>query len=151
MKKVLIAYLSHSGNTERMAQYIAEGVRIAGHEAELKDVSEIKTEKDLTGYDGYIFGCPTYHLGIPESFETFLSMAEKSKLGGKVGGAFGFRAHPSSGGGDAAGLIFERMESRFKMMMTSLGGFDMKGGLFEVIEEMHTCQEYGKAVGEMLI
>jgi flavodoxin len=150
MKTVLIAYLSHSGNTENMAQYVAEGLRIAGHEAELKNISEVKSEADLAGYDGYIFGCPTYHLGIPQNFETFLDLVEKVNLGGKVGGAFGYRAHPSSGGGDAPGLIFERMESRFKMKMTNLGGLDMKGGLFESAEEMRACQDYGKAIGEML-
>ncbi len=36
MKKVLIAYDSRTGNTERMAQWIAEGIRMGGHEAELK-------------------------------------------------------------------------------------------------------------------
>jgi flavodoxin len=150
MKKVLIAYLSHSGNTEKMAQSVAEGVRIAGHEAELKQISEIRTEKELVGYDGYIFGCPTYHLSIPENFEKFLSLAEKANLEGKVGGTFGFRAHPSSGGGDAPGLVFERMENQFKMRMTNLGGLDLKGGLFEGGEDMHACQDYGRVIGEML-
>ena len=151
MKKVLIAYLSHSGNTENMAQYVAEGVRIAGCEAEVKKIADIKSEKDLSGYDGYIFGCPTYHLGIPDNFEAFLGLAEKANLAGRVGGAFGYRSHPSSGGGDAPGLIFEKMESRLKMKMSNLGGLDLKGGLFEGAEEMRTCQDYGKVIGEMLV
>jgi flavodoxin len=150
MKKVLIAYLSHSGNTENMAQYVAEGVRIAGCDAEVKQISEIKTEKDVSGYDGYVFGCPTYHLGIPENFKAFLDLAQKASLTGKVGGTFGYRAHPSSGGGDAPGLIFEKMESDLKMKMTNLGGLDMKGGLFESAEDMRACQDYGRVIGEML-
>ena len=44
MAKVLIAYMSFSGTTEQMAAYIAEGVRIAGHEAELRKAPEIKSE-----------------------------------------------------------------------------------------------------------
>ena len=55
MKKVLVAYFSKTGTTETMAQYIAEGVRITGHEADLKKVSEIKNEKDLEGYDRLYF------------------------------------------------------------------------------------------------
>ena len=30
MKKVLIAYISRAGHTQQMADYIAEGVRMAG-------------------------------------------------------------------------------------------------------------------------
>ena len=47
MKKVLVAFFSKTGTTETMAEYIAEGVRIAGHEVALKKVSDIKSEKDL--------------------------------------------------------------------------------------------------------
>jgi hypothetical protein len=42
------------------------------------------------------------------------------------------------------------MESRFEMRMTNLGPFDLEGGLTEKEQDMHTCQEYGKAVAEML-
>ena len=55
MKKVLVAYFSKTGTTETMAEYIAEGVRITGHGADLRKVSEIKSEKDLEGYDGLYF------------------------------------------------------------------------------------------------
>ena len=60
MKKVLVAYVSRTGKTEKMAEFIAEGIRFSGNEAVLKKVSEIKSAKDLAGYDGYAFGCPTY-------------------------------------------------------------------------------------------
>ncbi len=151
MKKVLIAYLSKTGTTETMAQYIAEGVRITGHQADLKKVSEIKSEKDLSGYDGYVFGCPTYFLDMPETFKRFLSTVEKSDLKGKIGGAFSSRAHPSSSDSiGAARSIFDMMESQFKMRMTNLGPFDLEGGLTEKEQDMHTCQDYGKALAEML-
>ena len=151
MKKVLVAYFSKAGTTETMAQYIAEGVRITGHQADLKKVSEIKSEKDLTGYDGYVFGCPTYFLDMPEPFKRFLLIAERADLKGKAGGAFSSRAHPSSGEGiGAAENLFETMESRFKMNMTNLGPFDLEGGLTEKEQDMHVCQDYGKAVAEML-
>ena len=65
MKKVLISYFSRTGKTQQMAEYIAEGIRISGHEAELRKISDIKSEKELSGYDGYIFGAPTYHRAMP--------------------------------------------------------------------------------------
>ena len=115
MKRVLIAYLSKTGTTETMAQYIAEGVRIGGHAADLKKISDIKSEKDLLGYEAYIFGCPTYFLDMPGSFEKFLATVGKANLEGKIGGAFSSRAHPSSDEGiGAAKSIFQIMESRFR-------------------------------------
>jgi flavodoxin len=75
MKKVIVAYVIRTGKTERMAEYIAEGVRLCGNAAEVKKVSEIKNEKQLDGYDGYIFGCPTYHRDMTENMKTFLFLA----------------------------------------------------------------------------
>ncbi len=42
MKKVLITYYSRTGKTEKMAEYIAEGVRFSGNSAEIKKLSERK-------------------------------------------------------------------------------------------------------------
>ncbi len=159
MAKALIVYFSTSGATERMARYMAEGVRIAGQEADVKSVSDIRDERDLSGYDAYIFGSATYHLGVPQPFEAFLTIAERSHLTGKTGGAFSSRSHPSSSETSAASLIFDRMESAFGMTMTSLGPFDLKpewleGGkpsLIDRPEGIRACQDYGKAIGEMLI
>ena len=150
MKRILVAYFSRSGTTETMAQYVAEGVRIAGHQAELKQIADVRSEEDLAGYDGLIVGCPTYHLDMPEPLRKFLSVAEKAGLAGKVGGAFSSRTHPSSGGGGAAAQIFELMESRFKMRMTNLGPFELEGGLTGREQDMHTCQDYGKSVAAIL-
>ena len=56
--KVLIAYDSRTGHTEKMAEYMSEGVRFSGHEVETKKISEIKTEAALQGYDAYILAPP---------------------------------------------------------------------------------------------
>ena len=47
MAKMLVAYYSRMGNTKKMAEYIAEGIRLTGNSAELKKISDIKDEKDL--------------------------------------------------------------------------------------------------------
>ena len=72
MKKVLVAYTSRTGKTEKMANYIAEGIRFSGNDAVLKKISEVKDEKALAGYDGYVFGCPTYHRDMTAGMKTFL-------------------------------------------------------------------------------
>jgi len=146
MKNVLIAYYSRTGNTEKMAEYIAEGVRFSGNNAEIKKLSEIKTEKDMDGYDGYVFGCPTYHRDMTENMKTFLFLAEKANLEGKVGGAFGAYTHS----GDAPKYIFDTMQYVFKMDMTQLGSLLLEERIIGLSEGLRTCQDYGKVLGEKL-
>ncbi|HUL23969.1 MAG TPA: flavodoxin domain-containing protein [Thermodesulfobacteriota bacterium] len=146
MKRVLVSYFSRTGKTEQMAQYIAEGLRIRGQEVEIKKISDIKNEKELAGYDGYVIGCPTYHRTMPGLVETFLFLAQKANLGGKVGGAFGSYTHS----GDAPKMIFDTMEFVYKMKMVNLGSFNLLEHLVETGEGLKSCQDYGKAIGEML-
>ncbi len=146
MKKVLIAFYSRTGKTGKMAEYIAEGVRFSGNEVEQKKISEIKNEKDLAGFDGYIFGCPTYHKDMTENMKTFLFLAQKANLEGKVAGAFGSHTHS----GEAPQLIFDTMEFVFKMDMSNLGPFALKEAKVETSEGLHACQDYGKAIGKQL-
>ncbi len=61
--RVLIAYYSATGKTEKMAEYIAEGVRFSSHEAVVKKIGDIKDAAELAGYDGYIFGSPPLRKG----------------------------------------------------------------------------------------
>ena len=144
MKKVLIAYDSRTGNTKKMAEFIAEGIRISGHEADLEKITAIKNEKALQGYDAYVFGCPTYHRDMTNGMKTFLFLVQKAELKGKVGGAFGSHTHS----GDAPKLIFDTMEYVFKMDMVNLGPFKLKEDIVPTGEGMRACQDYGKAVAE---
>jgi flavodoxin len=146
MKKILVAYDSRPGKTQQMAEYIAEGVRITGHDVELKRITEIKNEKDLNGYDGYLLGSPTYHRDMIGTMKTFLFLAQKADLAGKAGGAFGSYTHS----GDAPKLIFDTMEYVFKMDMTNLGSFNLLEHLIGSTEGMRACQDYGKAMGEQV-
>jgi flavodoxin len=146
MKKVLIAYDSRTGKTEKMAETIAEGIRMAGHEAELKKITQIKSEAELQGYDAYVFGSPTYHRDMIGTMKTFLFLAQKANLGGKLGGAFGSYTHS----GDAPAIIFDTMEHVFKMKMTNLGSFNLKEALVDDMEGLRACQDYGKAMCEQL-
>ena len=149
-KKVLIVYFSEGGTAESMAEFIAEGIRIAGHEAELKKVSQIKSETDLQGYDGYVFGCPTYYSDMPEAMKEFLAGAASADLEGRAGGAFSVAAHPGGSSAGTAGIIFEKMESAFRMRMTNLGPFNLTEDLFDHPDALRSCHDYGKAMGEML-
>ena len=89
MKKVLLVYFSLSGNTQTMAQYVAEGVRFGGQDVTIKKAAEIKEASELAGYDGYIFASPTYYLDIGAPMKTFLFLARQADLAGKLAGSFG--------------------------------------------------------------
>ncbi len=145
-KRVLVAYDSRTGNTERMAQWIAEGIRMGGHEAELKRITEIRKETELEGYDGYVFGSPTYHRDMIGTMKTFLFLAQKAGLAGKVGGAFGSYTHS----GDAPKIIFDTMEHVFKMRMVNLGSLNLLENLLNTGDGMKACHDYGKAVAAAL-
>ena len=146
MKKILIAYESRTGNTEQMAEYIAEGVRMNGGEVDLKKLSSVKSEKDLQGYNAYVLGSPTYHRDMTQSMKTFLFLAQAAKLTGKVGGAFGSYTHS----GDAPSIIFDTMEHVFKMSMVDLGSFNLKEQLIATKDGVKACQDYGKSVCQKL-
>ncbi len=146
MTKVLIAYFSLTGKTEKMAEYIAEGVRFSGKQAVTKKISDIKTPNDLAGYDGYIFGSPTYHRDMAEPMKTFLFLARKANLEGKPAGAFGSYTHS----GDAPAVVFDTMQYVYRMQPFELGSFKLKEAIVETAEGARACQDYGKVFGEKL-
>ena len=144
--KVLVAYFSLAGSTEKMAQYVAEGVRFSGQEAVTKKITDIKKAEDLAGYDGYIFGSPTFHRDMAEPMKTFLFLARKAALEGKLAGAFGSYTHS----GDAPALIFDTMQYVYKMKPFELNSFNLKEAAVNTPEGTRACQDYGKVFGGKL-
>ena len=145
MKKVLIGYVSRTGNTGKMAEYIAEGIRMNGQDASLIKIAEIKNEKSLEGFDGYVFGCPTYHRDLTGGMKTFLFLAQKINMVGKIGGAFGSYTHS----GESAQMIYDTMQHVYKMDMVDLGPLDLKEFIIDTPDGIRACQDYGEAVGQM--
>src|SRR4030042_3280805 len=115
MGKAFLVYSTRSGETKSIADLIAEGMRIQGSDASVVNVSEIKKETDLQGYDAYVFGSATYHGEMMQSMKTLLFLAEKASLEGKIGGAFG----AFGWSGEAPDRIYDTMKNIFKMDMVS--------------------------------
>jgi len=108
MGKVLIVFASRTGETQTIADLIAEGVRMAGHQADVVNVKNVKSETDLAGYDGYVFGSATYHGDMLQAMKTFLFIAEKALMEGKMGGAF---SKVTGFAGDVKNSLFELLKS----------------------------------------
>jgi flavorubredoxin len=91
-----------------------------------------------------VFGCPTYHRDMTAGMKTFLFLAEKANLVGKIGGAFGSYTHS----GESAPMIFDTMLYVFKMDTVDLGALSLKKAVIGTSEGVKACQDYGKAVGQ---
>ena len=89
MSKIAVIYWSMSGNTEAMANAIAEGAQGAGAEVDVKQVSDITVDQALE-YDKLALGCPAMGAEVLEEseFEPFFTELE-SRLGGKKVALFG--------------------------------------------------------------
>jgi NAD(P)H dehydrogenase (quinone) len=98
--QVLVAYDSLTGNTEKMAQGVAEGVkRVSGAAAHVRKVGEV-SKQDLETADAIALGCPTYYGNIPGRMKVVIddwSWKMKVDFTDKVGGAF------ATGGGQVGG------------------------------------------------
>ena len=57
MAKIAVVYWSGTGNTEAMANLVAEGARIDGNQVDVLNVSDTDVDTVL-GYDKIAFGCP---------------------------------------------------------------------------------------------
>ena len=68
MNKVAIVYWSGTGNTEKMAFCIAEGVKEAGGEAEMLAPGEFAANK-FGDYSAVAFGCPAMGSEVLEEME----------------------------------------------------------------------------------
>ena len=143
MGKILIVYATRTGETQQIAELIGEGIRVSGHQAEVLNVKNIKSEADLAGYDGYVFGSATYHGEMMQAMKTFLFIAEKANLAGKVGGAFG----AFGWSGEANDRIFQTMKNVLKMDVVGdclrLKSGHLGGGV-------QMAQEYGRQIAMKL-
>ena len=104
MSKALIIYYSRSGNTKKMAEFIAEGIAKEKVEAVVKDVKEISVD-ELLRYDALVVGSPTYYGTMCAEIKKLFDDSVKfhGKLDGKIGGAFASSAN--IGGGNETTIL----------------------------------------------
>jgi len=143
MGKVLVVYATRAGATRKIAELLAEGIRITGNDATVANVTEVKNEADLKGYDGYVFGSATYHGQMMQGMKTMLFLAEKAKLQGKAGGSFG----AFGWSGEAPDRIYDTMKHILEMDMVG-GPLRLKSAALGGGTQM--AQEYGREVGNKL-
>lgn len=87
---VLVLYFSKTGNTRKLAEFVAEGVQsVSGVEAVLRSTTEV-TKDEFVNAAGIIAGSPVYFglmaADLKRVFDEFIGV--RKQMEGKVGAAF---------------------------------------------------------------
>lgn len=140
--RVLIAYLSKSGNTEAMARAVAEGVKsVPGAAALLMKIGDVK-EADLLGADAIIVGTPVYNGGVAAEVKQFMERWPFGRLKEKVGAAF------CTSGGTSAGeelALMDILSSMLVFQFVLVGGdtWEAAFGASAITEEGKSKEKAG--------
>ena len=157
---VLVTYHSDTGNTEKMAQGVAEGAKaVPGTSVILKRVGEVAAD-DLSSSDAVIVGSPVYFGNMSGEVKTFFNNWTKfglfrdRKMRNKVGGAFATGALVSSGKEVTVITILGAMLINQMIVVSGGGGFGASAttgpdspGIDE--KEMGEARDLAKRVAEV--
>jgi NAD(P)H dehydrogenase (quinone) len=162
LTKVLVTYHSATGNTEKMAQGVAEGARsVSGTSVVLKRVGEVSGD-DLLSSDAVIVGSPVYFGNMSGEVKTFLDswnlkfgfQIRERKMRNKVGGAFATGASVSNGKEVTMVTVLGAMLLNQMIVVSGGGGFGASAttgpdspGIDE--KEVAEARDLGKRVAEV--
>jgi len=101
--RILVAYHSETGNTEKLAQAVRQGAAVvSGVEVSLRKVAEVKPE-EIVAADGIVVGTPVHWSNLSAETKRFLDRAgealwkAKTTGEGRTAGAFCTGGAPSMG------------------------------------------------------
>ena len=158
---VLVTYHSATGNTEKMAQGVAEGAKaVSGTTVVLKRVGDV-TSNDLVSSDAVIVGSPVYFANMSGEVKTFFDnwslkfdLFRDRKMRDKVGAAFATGAGISAGKEFTILGIFAAMLNNQMLIVSGGGGFGASAttgpdspGIDE--KELAEARALGKRVAEV--
>ncbi|MEM2320173.1 MAG: flavodoxin domain-containing protein [Candidatus Bathyarchaeia archaeon] len=149
--KIVIIYESKYGNTERVAEMIAEGLKeTVGTEVSLQKLKEADLDK-ITDYDVILLGSPNHMGGPARSVKGFIDMLGKLRLEGKK-----FAVFDTYMGKDFEKAV-KKMEKRISEKSPGLkkaaSGLSIKvqGIKGPIVEgELQKCREFGRKIAAQL-
>jgi flavodoxin short chain len=139
MSKVAVVYWSGTGNTEAMADAVAEGAREKGAEVSVFKAPEFSSGK-VPEFDAIAFGCPAMGDEVLEDseFDPMFSETEAALSGKKIA-LFG-----SYGWGD--GQWMRDWEERCRSAGAELAADSVTANDAPGEEEIEQCRELGAAL-----
>jgi len=155
MASVLIVYDSLSGNTEKLAFAVAEGVKqVKGIEAVVKRVENTSLE-DLCNADGIIVGSPTYFGQMSGKLKAFIDDSVKvyHKLEGKVGAAFTSAAGTATGAETTLLSIIKALLIHGMIVQGRSGDkhYDATAVGTPQAKDIESCKNLGKRVAGLVL
>ena len=154
MPKVLILYFSKSGNTEKMAHLIAEGVKRETVDVSVKPVKDTKLE-ELLNFEGVVIGSPTYFGSMAAEIKSFLDESDKihGKLKGKIGGAFSSSANIGGGNETTVMSILKALLIHGMIIQGSANGDHYGPIAIEKPDKRSEklCIEYGRMIAKLVL
>jgi flavorubredoxin len=141
--RLLVVYESHTGNTRRMAEGVAQGAReVPEVEVVLANVGQA-SEAQLTEADAIILGAPTRNTKVPPAMSQFLDRMKQAPLRGKLGAVFGSYGWS----GEAVGLLRSALVAQ---------GVQVPGAALRVKRmpdpaALEQCRELGRSVAQHLV
>lgn len=140
--KVMIVFASMTGNTEDMADAVAEGIRAEGAEVVLKNVMDANAS-ELAGFDAFILGAYTWGDGeLPDEFLDFYDELDDVELNGVPAAVFGSADSAYPDFGKAVHLLEEKIEEIGAVLVAP----GLKVELNPSNDEKNACRELGKQV-----
>ena len=161
--KVLVAYDTKFGNTQRVAELIAEGLKEAGVEASVQHMKSVELDT-LQDYGAIFMGSPNHIRRPTGTFNKFVKNLQKCNLKDKTLVAFDTYSigKPEENvevkpGGSQFQVALLKMEHRIQKKLPhlklitpglSIAVIGQKGPILDV--ELAKCKEFGKNIALQL-
>lgn len=135
-----------TGNTEEMAEAIAEGVHEQGIELDVKEVLDA-VAVELEQYDGILLGAYTWGDGeLPDDFLDFYDELDDVDLTGKKAAVFGSCDSSYEKYGAAVDILIEKLQERGAEVVLE----GLKVELTPTKEEKQLCIAFGRNFAKQL-
>lgn len=144
MKKLAVIYHSAQGHTEHIAQHVAAGARsVAGIDVYLLKADDIASAPaQLPGFDGFVFGSPTYLGGVSGIFKSFMDSTgglwKRHQLKGKLAAGFTVSSLPA---GDKQSTLLSMFVFAMQHGMIWVGN--------AILPEQHSGVPYDEAANRL--
>jgi NAD(P)H dehydrogenase (quinone) len=161
--KILVTYHSLSGNTERLAEAVVDGVKsVPGTEALLKRVGKV-TADELFSADAVVVGSPVYWSNMSGEVKTFFDnwqfkfgVFPEFKMKNKIGAAFATGGQVSSGKELTMLTILAAMLGNQMIVVSGGGAFGASAttegdSLGVDNKELADAKELGRRVAEVAV
>lgn len=152
MAKGLVIFDSKTGNTEKMAKAIGDGLSEAGLVVEVKKIDQVKLD-DLVAADAIVMGSPTYFGNLTGKAKAFIDKTvglwpgEPGKLKDKVGAAFTSCASVEGGNETTLLMIIRAMLWHGMVIVGHQAGFAGAVSLNEPDEQcLEGCRQFGERI-----